>query len=346
VSSYKEIAAKSGVSIGTVYRVLHQRGRFSRETAERVRRVATELGYKKNIYASNLSRSRTYRIAVLMPDPSHDNRYWQQPHDGITAAIASLEQYRLARLDCFYDEHDPASFQTQLRAALDSRPDALILAPSLAAACEDAITSESLAMPHVIIDTLVPNTGRIGFVGQDSFASGLAAGRLLELMAPARGHVVAVRSLPASSHIERRIRGVVEYLSGPARLPVHEVDVDFADAVASRAAVEKILGSRPEPDAWFVSNSNASILSDMLDGHHCASRRAIVGYDLVPENVEALRDGRLAFLLSQRPDEQGRLAVEMIYRAVILGEHEPNDRFLPIDIVSPQTVDSHLQPTP
>lgn len=68
----------------------------------------------------------------------------------------------------------------------------------------------------------------------------------------------------------------------------------------------------------------------------------IVGYDLVPANVQALNDGRLAFLLSQRPREQGRIAVEMIYRSVILGEASPGDHHVPIDIVTAETVSSHL----
>ncbi|MFW5688560.1 MAG: substrate-binding domain-containing protein [Spirochaetota bacterium] len=342
MSSYKEIAEKAGVSIGTVYRVLHSRGRFSADTAERVREIARGLGYKKNIYASNLSRSRVRRIAIVMPDPSHDNRYWQQPHDGITSAINALEHYKLTWTDCFYDEHDPDSFRRVLDEARSDGPDAAIIAPSLAAASEQVITAGSLPMPHVMIDTLIPGTGRIGYVGQDSYASGRAAGRLLRLLTSHDGSIAAVRSLPASSHIERRIQGVAEHLREHGRPDARELDLDFADHTASREALAGLLSRSGEPVAWFVSNSNASILADLLDELAGARARPIVGYDLVPENVAALAAGRLSFLLSQRPEEQGRRAVEMIYRTVILGEHERRDEYLPIDIVSPETIESHL----
>ena len=88
MSSYKEIAEKAGVSIGTVYRVLHERGRFSPETARRVRDVAHRLGYKKNIYASNLSRSRSYLIALLMPIPNTTTATGVNP----TRAFCGLSQ--------------------------------------------------------------------------------------------------------------------------------------------------------------------------------------------------------------------------------------------------------------
>ena len=84
----------------------------------------------------------------------------------------------------------------------------MIVAPSLAAEAEGLVTASSLRVAHVLIDSLVPETGRVGFVGQDSEASGRAAGRLLELLCPAGGRVVAVRSLPASRHIELRMKGV------------------------------------------------------------------------------------------------------------------------------------------
>ena len=41
----KEIAAEAGVSLGTVDRVLHNRGRVSQETIALVRRIAEENGY-------------------------------------------------------------------------------------------------------------------------------------------------------------------------------------------------------------------------------------------------------------------------------------------------------------
>jgi len=341
-AGYKEIARLSGVSIGTVYRVLHDRGRYSPETAARVRGVANELGYKKNIYASNLSRSREVRIAVVMPDPSHDNRYWAQPHAGIVDAIGALEHYRVHRDDYFYDEHARGAFGRRLATAARAEPDALIIAPAYGPGAAEDRRLDDLSIPHVLIDAFVPSPGRVGSVGQRSYSSGRAAGDLLNVLVPAGERVITARSLPASRHLDERIRGAADRLREAGREPPHEVDLDFADPAGALATL------RGDPLAraaagYFVSNSNASILVALLDELGIDSV-PIVGYDLVEDNVRALRDGRIAFLLSQRRREQARIAVEMIYRSVILGEPAVGDRTVPIDIVSAETVDSHLPP--
>nr|MCR4756140.1 LacI family DNA-binding transcriptional regulator [Lachnospiraceae bacterium] len=48
MTTIKEIARLSGVSRGTVDRVLNNRDGVSEETAERVRTIAKQLGYKPN----------------------------------------------------------------------------------------------------------------------------------------------------------------------------------------------------------------------------------------------------------------------------------------------------------
>jgi LacI family transcriptional regulator len=341
MSTYKEIAHRSGVSIGTVYRVLHRRGRFSAKTALRVRKVAQELGYRKNIYASNLSRSRTYLFAIVMPDPTHDNEYWAQPYEGIRCAVASLGHYRVESRSFFYDEHEPDSFSSRLDEARSCSPDGLIIAPSLAVESEDLVQAANLTVPHVMIDSAVPSAGCVGFVGQDGHASGRAAGRLLELLAPGNGTIVAVRSVPASRHLDRRIAGLRDYLIERDLGPPVEIDIDFGRRVVTQIGHERLESIVSGGTACFVSNSNASLFADALVTEAATGACPVVGYDLVPANVRALADGRLTFLLSQRPHDQGRIAVDMLHRAVILGEPPEGTHSVPIDIVSAETLASH-----
>ncbi len=50
----KDIATLSGVSLGTVDRVIHNRGQVAEKTRERVLQVAKELNYTPNIMARAL----------------------------------------------------------------------------------------------------------------------------------------------------------------------------------------------------------------------------------------------------------------------------------------------------
>lgn len=63
-----DVARKAGVSTATVSRVLNQKGRYSRETLERVRSAAAELGYAPNYMAKSLKRRKTEQVAFAVSD--------------------------------------------------------------------------------------------------------------------------------------------------------------------------------------------------------------------------------------------------------------------------------------
>jgi DNA-binding LacI/PurR family transcriptional regulator len=66
--SIRDVAARAGVSAGTVSHVLNgnQAARIAAETQDRVRRAASELGYRPNRVARSLGRRRTDTIGLLL----------------------------------------------------------------------------------------------------------------------------------------------------------------------------------------------------------------------------------------------------------------------------------------
>ena len=56
----KDIAALSGVSVGTVDRVLHNRPNVSKPAREKVEKALKEMNYQPNMYASALAYNRSY----------------------------------------------------------------------------------------------------------------------------------------------------------------------------------------------------------------------------------------------------------------------------------------------
>ena len=87
----KKIAQRSGVSIGTVGRVIYNRGHVSKDTESRVKQAIDELGYTTNIFARRLKLSQNYTFGVLIPAPDQDSRYWDMPNLGIHKAENELK---------------------------------------------------------------------------------------------------------------------------------------------------------------------------------------------------------------------------------------------------------------
>ena len=71
----KDIAARAGVSTGTVDRVLHKRPNVSKSALEKVNKALEELDYRPNMYASALAYNKTYTFYVVLPKHEQD-AYW------------------------------------------------------------------------------------------------------------------------------------------------------------------------------------------------------------------------------------------------------------------------------
>lgn len=67
----KDVAEAAGVSITTVSHALSGKGRLTDETRERVRRVASELGYTPHPVAQSLASGRTGMIATVVSLPGN-----------------------------------------------------------------------------------------------------------------------------------------------------------------------------------------------------------------------------------------------------------------------------------
>ena len=67
----KEVAARSGVGIGTVSRVLNNSSQISETTKKKVLKAIDELNYVPNVAGKRLSQNKSYVLAVLVPIINH-----------------------------------------------------------------------------------------------------------------------------------------------------------------------------------------------------------------------------------------------------------------------------------
>jgi DNA-binding LacI/PurR family transcriptional regulator len=122
----RDVAQVAGVSMKTVSNVVHGvGGKVSEETAERVRQVITELGYRPNLSARRLRSGRTQVIALAVPDLA--NAYFAE------LAAATIKAARSYGYNVFIEETGDSP-EAELRASAgldDPMIDGVILAPLL-----------------------------------------------------------------------------------------------------------------------------------------------------------------------------------------------------------------------
>ena len=82
----KDIAAKAGVSVGTVDRVLHKRPNVSKLAKEKVEKILNEINYQPNVYASVLAYNKTYTFYCVLPKHTSE-AYWEEIELGAIKAV-------------------------------------------------------------------------------------------------------------------------------------------------------------------------------------------------------------------------------------------------------------------
>ncbi|MCK5249220.1 MAG: substrate-binding domain-containing protein [Spirochaetaceae bacterium] len=345
MATLKDIAENAGISIGTVDRILHKRGRFSSETADKVRRITRELGYTPNLMARQLSKSKNCRIGVFLPRPEQDSAYWSLPLNGIRRAERELGPFGLSLEILHYDRYDAESFNKVGSKLQGAYYDGILMAPLLGSEVLSLLAGISPEIPVIFFDTDLPEAKRLSYIGQNSYQSGRLGARLINMLTRGGhyGHSAdAGRNLiitpdSENEHLSNRIRGFTDYSKGPLETLRITVESDH-----NLQAFGNLLKSRLTSDITgvFVVDASAHFVADYMADNLAGSQTpnlqtpALIGYDLVPENRKWLKSGVIDFLLTQRPAEQGYNGISKLFRKIFLDEDCPEHEYTPIDIVT------------
>lgn len=336
----KKIAEKAGVSIGTVDRVIHNRGYVSKKAESRVKQAIKELNYTPNIFARQLKLSRTFTFGVLMPEFHQDSRYWQIPAIGIKKAQKELKNHRIRIHFFHYDRNSHMSFSRACEEVLGSDIDGLLMVPALSSIAEEFIKKLPEDLPYIFFDSKVPSSNCLSYIIQDSYLSGQLAGRLMHLLLKEHGSIAAIKVIPEDFHIDERIRGFQNYFS---LFPNVQLKIYDAHSLGDQGRfihlIDQILEENPKLNGIFVSNALTFCVARVVELQKFKRKISIIGYDLIEENIEYLKKGIIDFLISQQSERQGYQGIYTLFRRIVLNEPVPNKIMMHIDIITKENVD-------
>jgi LacI family transcriptional regulator len=304
-----------------VDRVLHGREGVSTETRARIEAIVGSLGYRPNILARQLALGKTWLFRVLVPRADQDSGYWAHCLEGIRAATRQLEAFAV-RVDVVeFDRYDPAAYRKTLARVVAGHFDGLLVAPVLPAVIGPALARLPPGFPYAFFDAHIEGSSAVFSIGQDAYAAGGLAARLLGLLAPGGGHLVALDAHPEDSHIRRRVEGFAAWLAeGRTRRALVRDCPGFEHAATCASWMERLFEEAPETRGILVASASGHLAGEWLAARGMKERCAVLSWDLVPANARALRLGVLDCVISQRPFEQGRIGLDRLYRAVVHGD--------------------------
>lgn len=340
----KDVAKLSGVSVGTVDRVLHDRPNVSKTAREKVEKALKEMDYRPNMYASALAYNKTYNFYVLIP--KHESEaYWEEIEEGAMSACERRRDFHINLKMMYYKRFDIDTFKKMAEQCLKEQPDGVIVVPStLDATRKFTDILHERETPFILLDSYMPDLKPLSFYGQDSFCSGYFAGRMLMLVAAKEKEIMLMKQMKngnvASKQQENRETGFRHYMRDhfpdvkiiEVNLPLDEERNKYDDIL------ESFFKEHPHVHHCITFNSKAHIVGEFLLR---SNRRnvQIMGYDMVNKNAECLRNGSISFLIAQHAYMQGYSCVETLFEAIVLKKEVTPVNYMPIEILTKENVD-------
>ncbi|MDR2343231.1 MAG: LacI family DNA-binding transcriptional regulator [Spirochaetaceae bacterium] len=330
----KEIAALAGVSIGTVDRVIYHRGRVSAETRARVESIIQKYQFTPNPIARRLKRNRAYRFCAFLPRQNQDAGYWSQILEGIREGSREITPLGVGTEIIQFDRYSIGEFHKASDTLLLEKPDGIILSPIMPEKMKSLITKiQDSEIPCIFFDADLPGARPLCAIGQDSFRGGYLAGRLMHLLTGSITKPLAVLDTHGEDyHITRRRDGFLRYAG---ELGFSTVVKEYSGYKGVEISVDEIsvfLEENPDLAGIFITNCMAHRVVEASKRQKRKCSFCLVGYDLIPDNRELLRNGWIDAIISQRPEEQGREALLNLYRHIVLEQDILPKIEIPLDV--------------
>ncbi len=346
----KDIAVKAGVSIGTVDRVLHNRGEVKKETKDKVLAIVEELGYKPNVLARSLAKKTITRIVLVIPDSSDNNPYWEKPVHGINKATEELASHNIEVSLKHFDASNEASFKEALEQVIAENPDGIVLNPVFKSVSLHFISIfNKRKIPYVFIDVNIKGVGKLGYFGQDAEQSGVTAAKLMKCGVGTNAKILILKQANKkifSQHIESRISGFLKFFEEDikeTKVTISSLEIDLQNTKEPDHSLSEIFKENSMFDGIFVPNSRAFLVADFIK-KTSLSKSIIIAYDLVDRNIAHLEEGNLSFLISQKPEEQAYNAIMALFDHLILKKEVRKTTISPIDIIIKENIDFYKIP--
>ena len=142
--------------------------------------------------------------------------------------------------------------------------------------------------------------------------------------------MIEIEGIPGTSAAHERGMGFNEGLRKYPEITVVAREAANFDRQEAQKVMHGILQNDIEFDAVFAHNDNMIMgVIDVLEEMKVQSPRVLIGFDAIPEALQAVKQGRLTATIAQKPETMGRLALES---AVLFFRGEKPPAITPVEL--------------
>ncbi len=314
----RDVAARAGVGIATVSRVLSGSQDVRTDLRDRVLAAAEELDYEPDVLAQSLRRGATRSVGFIADDLANHTIA-----DIATGAESVLRAHGYSLL-VMNSELDPALDVANIRVLRSRRVDALMMCPVEEDDPETVAALVDLDVPLCIIEGLQPDVVRASYVNSDH--RGGAADALRHLVAVGHRRIGLLTGPTRYRSARERVMALDDVDVHGVRFVHRAVELETGDG---EQAVHDILVG-PEPPTAIVVGGVRLLVGVLraigAAGLELGSDISLVTTD--PISVAAVFRPPLASINRDSPG-LGRLAAEMLLAQIRDRSAKPGSVLLP-----------------
>ena len=313
----QKIAELSGVSRGTVDRVLHGRPNVNPMIREKVVRAAEKLGYQSPVPPKSAD---CRQAAILIPQWT-DGHFNRQIVSGIRKALRYIAD------PAFILTEQPLrtmTMQELLRAMAEhirSGVDGVIIraanTPEVRAAIEQAVQK---GVTVITYDADVPHSGRLCHAGQDLVRAGaIAAGVMARLIRPPEHVLIVTGNLRMEAH-KGRVDGFCRRLLelGFSEDAYRVIETNEMPELTGELVAQALQADSRLHAVYMACQPLSSCIAGIRKARR-TTRPHIVCNDLTPTAKRYLREGTVDFVIGQSFSQESFHAVLAMYQMLLRG---------------------------
>jgi LacI family transcriptional regulator len=265
-----DVAARAGVSVATVSRVLNGKELVREETSRQVLAVAKSLRYVPNVAARTLSIRRSQTIGIVLPEVHGE--FFSEVIRGIDLAARAAGYHILVS-----GSHSDANEMIDVLDAMRGRVDGLVvMAPDVALApLRDQLAHK---LPMVLLNS---DDERHAAITIDNYGGA----RMMMKHLASLGHkrIAFMKGPEQNADARERLRGYRQVMRG-LKEPALEFSGDFTERTGYDA-VKAILSLDPRPTAIFAANDSMAVgaMAALAEaGIDVPGGMSLAGFDDIP----------------------------------------------------------------
>ncbi len=237
--------------------------------------------------------------------------YWQAAKDGFLKVAG---QYRVKAEMVGPDTYDAQAELSEFqRVAKLEKTSGILISAADASIMKDAIDRAIAAgVPVITIDSDVPTSKRVMFVGTNNYAAGQLGGRELVSRTNGKGNFV-VFTMPGQLNLSERLKGYRDaFADHPGMKIVDTVDIKGDPRVAFDTANDLMTKKKNDIDGFICLEASAGQeVADVLNRNGIKDK-IVIAMDTNDETLNWVKKGAIAATIAQKPFTMAYFGLEML----------------------------------